>query len=86
MKAAVNGFLILLVLSALAVAATWLRYQSLDPCDWTLQDMTEASGQPELVVEARIRAKFLIEGVVDPDFRECLFGWWDFRLDELPER
>lgn len=86
MKAAVNGLLILLVLSTLAVAATWVRYQSLDPCDWTLRDMTAASGQPELVVEARIRAKFLIEGVVDPDFRECLYGWWDFRLEELPER
>ena len=86
MRAAVRGILAVIVLAGLAVTATWMRYGSLDPCVWTLRDMTAASGQPDLVVEARIRAKLLIEGVVDPDFQDCLYGWWEFRLDELPQQ
>lgn len=72
-------------LIAIAAAATYLRYQSFSPCDWIETDLMEDSGQPQIVVQSRIQAHFLLNGIVDPDFGECLLGWWEFRLDGLAE-
>ena len=46
-------------------------------------DLVKASGLPELVVLARIRGEFLLEGVTDPDPGQCLFKWWALRRDGL---
>ena len=86
MRGWLRGLLLAGLLVAAAVAATYVRYGSLDPCRWTVQDMTASSGMPELLIEARIRAQFVLEGVLEPGFSDCLHGWWAFRLDDLPEQ
>ena len=85
MRTAFRALLIAGILAGLAFIATWQRYGSLDPCEWTIQDETKSSSLSESLVRSRIRIKFLFEGIVNPDFGECIWGWWAFRLDELPE-
>ncbi|WP_282607600.1 hypothetical protein [Pelagibius sp. Alg239-R121] len=72
-------------LLAIAAAATFFRYESFSPCDWIEADMVEASDQPLLVVQSRIKARFLLDGIVSPDYGDCLLSWWQFRLDGIPE-
>ena len=74
---------IVLVLAAGATLATYMRYDSLHPCDWLHRDMVLASGHPEVWVQIRIRALFFLEGIDEPDAADCLRGWWDFRVEEL---
>ena len=62
-----------------AVVATYVRYQSLDPCDWLERDMAQRMGMPELVVRGRIRAQFLIRGIAEPGAADCLTEWWRFK-------
>ena len=69
----------------LAVGATFFRYGSLDPCVWLEEDMLAKSDLPRLAIEARIQARFLLDGILEPDLGDCLRGWWNFRLEELPE-
>jgi hypothetical protein len=77
------------VVIAAGVVATYARYDSLHPCDWLLRDMTAASdlpGPPEVVeplVEGWIRGRFLLDGITEPGFRDCLDGWWTFRIEEI---
>jgi hypothetical protein len=75
--------LLILGLIAAAVVATFVRYQSLHPCDWLEKDMTAASEMPEIWVIARLRARFLVEGITDPGVLDCIEGWWSFRIEEL---
>ena len=81
MKYLVVGCALLLA----ATVATYARYASLDPCDWMEQDMAETSGLPLLLVQARIRGAFLLDGTLDPGPTDCLLKWWDFRANGLPE-
>ena len=74
------GILILLA----AAVATYGRYGSYDPCQWMETDMVKSSGLPHLVVRARIKAHFLVDGVTNPDLGQCLMGWWKSRADGLP--
>ena len=67
-----------------AATATYARYESFSPCDWMAQDLEASSGLPELLVQARIKAHFLLEGITDPDHVDCLLAWWDLRQDGLP--
>lgn len=67
-----------------AVAATYARYQSLHPCDWMEQDLAAHYDLPLIVLQARIRAGFLLQGITDPDAADCLFEWWDLRSQGLP--
>ena len=78
-----KGVVLVAFLAGAAMGATYWRYQSLDPCDWMTRDLVEESGLPELMVMARIRAEFLLEGVTDPDPGQCLFKWWALRRDGL---
>ena len=72
-------------LAAAASAATYARYESLHPCDWLERDMTHAMEMPEIVVEARIRAAFLLRGITEPGPSECLTKWWDLKAELVPE-
>ena len=72
-------FLLLVVLAG--AGATYYRYRSLDPCDWMLQDLTAHFGLPSAVIEAKIRAEFLLQGIVEPSPRDCLFEWWRLRRE-----
>ena len=74
---------VLLLLAIAAAGATYGRYQSLDPCDWMEQDLAATFGLTALVVEARIRADFLLQGIVDPSPTDCLLEWWRLRRDGL---
>ncbi len=76
---------IVVVLGLAAVIATFARYESLDPCEWLEQDMIRALGMPPIVAQARIRAGFLIRGIVEPTSRECLDDWWQLKAEGLPE-
>ena len=76
---------IVVVLGLAAVIATFVRYESLDPCEWLEQDMTRALGMPPIVAQARIRAEFLFRGIVEPTSRECLDDWWRLKAEGLPE-
>ena len=77
------GFVVVLGLAA--VIATFARYESFDPCEWLEQDMTRSLGMPRLVAQARIRAGFMIRGIVEPTSRECLDDWWQLKAEGLPE-
>jgi hypothetical protein len=76
-------FLIVLVLLiAAAVSATWVRYNSFDPCVWMEQDMISDSSLPALIVTARIRSAFLLDGVAKPTPKQCLYAWWQHRFED----
>lgn len=74
---------LVIVVIAAGVVATFTRYGSLHPCDWLLHDMTAASDMPEIWVETRIRARFFLDGVTEPGALDCLEGWWTFRIEEI---
>lgn len=69
-----------------AALATYVRYQSFDPCVWMEQDLAAKSGLPRLVARGRIQAQFLVEGVIEPDVGECITAWWDLRADGVPPK
>lgn len=71
--------LIVVGLLAAAGAATYARYESLDPCTWLVQDAARQSGLPPLAEEARIRAGFLVRGIAEPGPYECVEAWWRLR-------
>ena len=75
---------IVIGLAVAATIATYARYQSLNPCDWMERDMARQTDLPTLVVRARIRAAFLIDGITEPDVYDCVMAWWEFRAEELP--
>lgn len=77
---------IVAVLGLAAVIATFVRYESFDPCDWLEQDMTRALGMPPIVSQARIRASFMFRGIIEPTGRECLEDWWHLKAKGLPEQ
>jgi hypothetical protein len=80
MKYALIAFVLLIA----ATAATFYRYGSLDPCSWIEQDMAADSALPLLVIQAEIKARFLLDGITDPGFYECLEAWWELRSEDLP--
>ena len=80
-----KSFVILSGLLIAAVVATYARYHSLDPCDWMMRDLSESSNLPDIVVEARVRSAFLLDGITAPTAADCLTGWWRLRGELLPE-
>ena len=69
-----------------AAMATLARYGSLDPCDWMEQDLIERNDLlPPVMVKARIRIGFLLDGITDPGPDDCLVKWWEWRGEGLPE-
>ncbi len=76
------------IAAALVVAAaiaTFARYESFDPCDWLEHDMARSIGMPPVVAQARIRATFVLRGIVEPDTYDCLDAWWRLKAEGLPE-
>jgi hypothetical protein len=82
-------FVLVFVVIAAGIVATYARYGSLHPCDWLHKDMLAASdlpGPPEVVeplVEGWITTRFLLDGITEPTALDCLEGWWSFRIDEI---
>ena len=81
-----KSFLVLAGLPVAAVVATYVRYQSLDPCDWMMRDLAESSNLPDIVVEARVRSAFLLDGITEPTSTDCLTAWWRLRSEMLPDK
>jgi hypothetical protein len=81
---------ILLIVIAIVFAAsmaTYARYESFDPCDWLQHDLARQSGLPLVVVQAQIRASFLLRGITQPGAYDCLDAWWTLRREgRLPLR
>lgn len=73
--------LIVVVLALAACGATYVRYESLHPCDWLEQDMAADQGMPRLIAKARIQAEFLLQGITEPSAYQCLSGWWKVRAE-----
>jgi len=69
----------LALIAVVLVVATLIRYQSLDPCDWLARDMADKEGLTVAMAEAKVRAGFLLGGIVQPDVDDCLLEWWAFR-------
>lgn len=76
---------VVIALAVVAAGATFIRYESFSPCDWIETDLVAETNLPLIVVQSRVSAYFLLDGIVTPDFGECLLGWWEFRLDGIPE-
>lgn len=74
-----NFALVVIAVVAAGLVATYVRYRSLDPCDWMEQDLARQSKLPLIVLQGRIRAYFLIRGVVAPDPYDCVLAWWKLR-------
>ena len=72
-------------LLVLAVVATYARYESLNPCDWLQRDLMAESGLPQVAVELRISADFLLDGITDPGPGDCLVKWWEWRSEGMPK-
>lgn len=76
--------LVLILGIVAASTVTYARYGSFSPCDWMQQDLAQRSDLPLLVVQGRIRADFLIQGIIDPNPYDCVLAWWKFRAQGLP--
>ena len=63
------------------VGATYQRYESFNPCDWMEQDLVAQSGLPILVVHGQVKAKFLLQGVIDPNPYQCIKLAGSWKLD-----
>lgn len=70
-----------LALMLAASAATYVQYQSFDPCQWMEQDLASQGGLTHLAAKARVRGQFLIRGIAEPDAGQCVMAWWEFRAD-----
>ncbi len=68
-------------LAAAASVATYVRYDSLDPCVWLVHDAAGQSGLPPVAEEARVRAAFLVRGIAEPGPYDCLDAWWRLRFE-----
>lgn len=67
------------LLTFAASAATYIQYQSFDPCVWMEQDIAADTGLPRFAAKARIQSQFLIQGIIHPDAGQCVMAWWEFR-------
>ena len=73
--------LLIVALTVAASIATFVRYQSLHPCDWMEQDLANQWDVPRLIARTKIRAEFLLDGVAEPGVYQCLVSWWELRAE-----
>lgn len=64
-----------------ASTATYIQYQSFDPCNWMEQDLASDGRLSRLAAKARVRGQFLVQGITDPGAGQCVMAWWEFRAD-----
>jgi hypothetical protein len=82
----IKTILLLIVVAIFAAGATFGRYGNFNPCDWTAQDQADTTAVPKLFWEGRIKAKFLLKGITEPTFSECMLVWWESRADDAIEQ
>lgn len=66
-------------------AATLAQFGSLHPCVWLRIDAARASDLPDSLVDARLRAIFLLHGIASPGPSDCIAEWWRVRRRGLPD-
>ena len=76
---------ILIGIVLLAAGATFARYGNFDPCDWTAQDQAEFTSIPKMVWIGRLKAEFLVDGITQPAFSDCVLAWWQSRAEDAAE-
>lgn len=64
-----------------ALVATFVRYGSVDPCEWLILDTARLRELPLIVAETRVRAAFMVRGTTQPGYTACLTAWWDLRAN-----
>jgi hypothetical protein len=81
----IKSVVILIGLAIFSSGATFGRYGNFDPCDWTAQDHAKATLVPRIVWAGRLKADFLLRGVAQPSFSDCMFAWWESRAKDAAE-
>ena len=69
-----------------ASSATFARYGNFNPCDWTAQDHAGSTAIPKIVWAGRLKAKFLLEGIAQPSYSDCMLTWWASRAEDAVEK
>jgi len=82
----IKSIVIVIGIAIFAAGATYGRYGNFDPCDWNAQDHANATLIPKIVWEGRLKAKFLVKGITDPTFKECVLAWWESRAEDAVEK
>ena len=71
------------VLCAAVASGAYFWYGSFDACDWYEQDMAARLDAPRMIARAAIKTKFLLDGITEHTFRDCLHGWWNDKTEDL---
>lgn len=82
----IKSIVLLLGIAVFASGATYGRYGNFDPCDWTAQDHSKSTLVPKIIWEGRLKAKFLVEGITQPTFSDCMLAWWESRAEDAIEK
>ena len=82
----IKTLVLLIGIAIFAAGATFGRYGNFDPCDWTTQDQADTTAVPKIFWEGRLKAKFLVKGITNPSFSECMITWWESRADDAIEK
>jgi len=77
---------ILIGIAIFASGATFGRYGNFDPCDWTAQDHAKSTLIPKIVWEGRLKAEFLVKGITQPTYSDCVLAWWESRAEDAVEK
>ena len=77
---------ILIGVAIFAFGATFGRYGNFDPCDWTAQDQAEFTSLPKIFWVGRLKAKFLIQGITQPTYSDCMVVWWETQAEDAVEK
>ena len=78
-------FVIVLIIILIAIGATWVRYQSLNPCVWLHRDISQRYNLPALMITAQVNAVFLLHGITTPTTGQCLYAWWKHRFENAKD-
>ena len=81
----IKSAVILIGIAIIASGATFGRYGNFDPCDWTAQDHAGFTAIPKIVWAGRLKAKFLVKGIAQPSYSDCMLAWWESRADNAVE-
>lgn len=67
----------MVIVLALGVAGMFVRYGSLKPCEWYVQDLTAKSGMPRAFMNALVSVRNQVEELTT---KECFDNWIDLHF------
>lgn len=85
-------FSTLAIVAAIGVAAVWVKYDSLNPCDWLLPAAADKAGVPRamigpalgLVLPAGVSVAEAKRGFRESPPAQCFRAWVDLQVNGLP--